>query len=113
MMAHKCKADNSYGLEYSWPDNGEALCGIAFQIWCNVGSFNDDRDNNDDHADEGKSRCPGEFVYVSVEGEGVRDAAGAEGDDELPVSEYREDGYVDKVWEYRAYYVGYCITWEM
>jgi hypothetical protein len=89
MVAHKSETDDSNCSEHSWGNYSEPFRRISSQLWCDVGSFNDNRYDNDDHAYEREARCTGKFVDVAVEGERIRYTYCAKGDNKLTVGEYR------------------------
>lgn len=49
-MADICEADNTDCLSNLWPDDGEPGFGRPFQVWRNVGAFDEDGENDDGHA---------------------------------------------------------------
>ena len=94
-MAHKRETDHANGLEDAWTGDGVAFGRVAFEFGGYGGAFDEDGENDDDHADEREARRPRELVDVAVERERVRDADGAESDHELTIGE--EGKYGDSV----------------
>ncbi len=109
-MAHERKADDTDRLEDARSKDREPLAWVAFELGSDMRTFDEYRDYDDDHADERKTGCSGEFVDVTVEGEGVGYEDRAEGYDELATSEKGEEGVCHYTREGESYYLGYCIA---
>lgn len=89
MVADERKANDADRLEDTRAHDGIALRRVALQFRSHMRALDEHRGDDDDHADEGEARGPRELVDVAVEGERVRDADGAERDDELAFGEPR------------------------
>lgn len=57
VMTNEREAYDPNGLEHARPDEGEALRRIAFQLGCDVRTFDKDRGDDDQHPYERKTRC--------------------------------------------------------
>ena len=110
VVADEREADDADGLEDAAAEECEACARVAFELRVDVRAFDEDGEDDDDHADEREARRPRELVDVAVERERVRDADRAEGDHELAVREPGEDGDSVEVREDGADDVWYCIA---
>ena len=72
--------------------------------------FNENRDDNNEHPNQCYARGARKFVYVTVERKRVRDADGAEKDDELAIGKNLENRYTVKSGKYEADDVWYCVA---
>lgn len=113
MVAHEREADHADGREDAWAEHGEALLGVALELRGHMLTLDEHGDDYGDHAYQREEGRACELVNRPVEGEWVRDADGAERDDELALGEEGEDGYRVEGGEYRAYDVRYCVALEI
>ena len=93
VVAHEREADDADRLEDARAEHGEALRGVALELGRHALALDEHGDDDDHHADQREEGRASELVDRPVQGERVRDADGAERDDELALGEKGEDGY--------------------
>lgn len=86
-MTHERKADDTNSLEHAAADKGEPFARVAFQLWSDVWTLDEDGGHDDHHPDEREAGCAREFVDIPVERQWKRDTERAEGDHELAFGE--------------------------
>ena len=52
MMANEGEADDAYGLEYARTKKCKSLAGVTLQVRRHMLAFNEDRNDDDEHANE-------------------------------------------------------------
>ena len=93
VVAHEREADDADRLEDARAEHGEALRGVALELGRHALALDEHRDDDGHHANQREEGRARELVDRPVQGERVRDADGAERDDELALGEKGEDGY--------------------
>ena len=109
-MAYESKTDNPDGLKYSRRNDREPFGCITFQIRGDMGTFNEDGDDNYYHAYKREARSARQFMDVAVERKRVGDADCTESNNELAIGKNPKHGYAMQRREYRADYMGNGIS---
>ena len=71
VVADEREADHADGLEHAVAEEGEAGTRGALEVRRHVWAFDEDGEDDDEHADEGEARGAGKLVDVTIEGERV------------------------------------------
>lgn len=112
MVAYECEGYHANGWKQPRSKDRKTFALVAFEGRWDLRPFDENRGDDNDHANEGETGSAGELVDIPVERKGVGDGYGAQGDYELPVCEQREDRFGGDRWKYRAYHMGYSVSYR-